>query len=141
MKTIGERVDFVRKEQGLSYQALADIIGGISGDGVRKAISRNTVKGYYINIISDKLGINKNWLLNGEGDLKSSSFQNTSKEFCFDPETIDDTAYQLVQLLETHYDVLMQNVTFKLWMNDKVNSGMFKFFKEHGIEVKVKEKE
>lgn len=69
MDTIGKRVDYVRKENGLSYEQLAALVGGIKGDAIRKAISRNTLKPMYINLISDKLGVSRQWIETGEGEI------------------------------------------------------------------------
>lgn len=55
--TIGERIDILRKKGNYSYSALAIIIEGITGDGVRKAITRNSVTLYQIEVLCDKL----NW--------------------------------------------------------------------------------
>ncbi len=65
MKTIGERVDFLRKKSNLSFSALADIVGGITGDGMRKSIVRNSVSIIQISAICDKLGWDRNYILNG----------------------------------------------------------------------------
>ena len=63
MKNIASRLNHARKELGLTYSKMAESID-IGGDALRIAISRNNVKPIYINILSHKLGINKNWLLN-----------------------------------------------------------------------------
>ncbi len=68
--TIKDRIEYIRRQKGLTYRQLAEIIGSISGDAVRKAIQKNNLKDYYINIISEKLRINKDWLLKGEGDIE-----------------------------------------------------------------------
>lgn len=72
MKNTSERLDFIRRKKGLSFNALADLIGGISGDAIRKAVGRNNIKPYYISTISDKLRVNEKWLLTGEGDMLAS---------------------------------------------------------------------
>ncbi|AUC15452.1 hypothetical protein BTO06_09995 [Tenacibaculum sp. SZ-18] len=81
MNTVGERLEFLRKQKGKSYQALADLIGGISGDAIRKAIQRNNVKDFYVNIISDKLRINKEWLISGQGEMNLSYEYNDLQHF------------------------------------------------------------
>jgi len=65
METIGERIDFLRKRSNLSYSALSEIVGGITGDGMRKSIVRNSVSLIQINTICDKLGWDRNFILNG----------------------------------------------------------------------------
>jgi transcriptional regulator with XRE-family HTH domain len=78
MQTIGERIEHIKKQKGLSYRQLAEIIGDVTGDAIRKAINRNNVKEFYINKISDKLRINKEWILTGNGEMSNST--NINKE-------------------------------------------------------------
>lgn len=75
MGTTGERIDFLRKEAGLSFTDLAVIIEGITGDGVRKAVTRNSVKPNHINILCDKLKWDKKWIL-GEESIDDKSERN-----------------------------------------------------------------
>lgn len=69
MTTKGQRIEHIKNQKGLSYNQLASLIGNVSGDAIRKAIQRDNLKEYYINILSDKLGINKNWIETGEGEI------------------------------------------------------------------------
>jgi|AntDeeMinimDraft_5_1070356.scaffolds.fasta_scaffold01858_17 hypothetical protein len=90
MDTIGERVDYLRKKSKYTYTALALIIEGITGDGVRKAITKNSISNYHINILSEKLGWDKNWIYTGEGvddylALKESSPIYDKKNSFFKP--------------------------------------------------------
>ncbi len=78
MGTIGERIDFLRKEAGLSFTDLAVIIEGITGDGVRKAIDRNSVKPNYINILCDKLKWDKDFIV---GKEESDLVQEPTEEY------------------------------------------------------------
>jgi len=75
MSTIGNRLEYVRKQKGLTYSQLADYVG-ITGDAIRIAIKRDKVKDYYVNVFSEKLEINREWLLTGEGDVLGSSPTN-----------------------------------------------------------------
>lgn len=63
METTGEKVDNLRKKENLSYSKLASIVGGIKGDGMRKAIIRNSISLAHINILHEKLGWDKSYLL------------------------------------------------------------------------------
>ena len=70
MKTIGERLEYVRREKGLSNQSMADLLeSDITGDAIRKGIRRDKVRTVYVRILSDKLGINRDWLETGEGEM------------------------------------------------------------------------
>ena len=68
MSTIGERLEYARLQRGLTYNQLGDYVG-VGGDAIRIAVKRDTVKAYYLNVFAEKLDINKEWLLNGEGDM------------------------------------------------------------------------
>jgi phage repressor protein C with HTH and peptisase S24 domain len=65
METIGERIDLLRRKSNLSYSALADVVGGITGDGMRKSITRDSVSLLHINTMCEKLGWDRNYILNG----------------------------------------------------------------------------
>ncbi|MDW5288707.1 hypothetical protein [Formosa sp. PL04] len=66
MNTIGERVEFLRKHEGLSYNDLARNLESITADGIRKAIVNDRVKAYHINMLHDKLGWDCSFILTGE---------------------------------------------------------------------------
>lgn len=68
METIGERLEHFKKQNGLTYKDLGDVLG-ITSDAIRVAINRNKIKDFYINIISEKLKISKDWLLTGDGEM------------------------------------------------------------------------
>jgi transcriptional regulator with XRE-family HTH domain len=72
METIGNRLEYVRRQKGLTYGQLADYVG-ITGDAIRIAVKRDKVKDYYVNVFSEQLGINRNWLISGEGDMVGNS--------------------------------------------------------------------
>lgn len=72
MKTIRDRINYIRQLNDLSFDRLAEIAGDISGAGIRKAIERDAVKVIYLNHIADKLGINRTWLIDGEGEMQKS---------------------------------------------------------------------
>lgn len=71
METIAERLDYQRRNKGLTYNDLATSVNLTEG-AIRNAIKRNTIKLSHINVISDKYGISKNWLLTGNGDMLTS---------------------------------------------------------------------
>ena len=68
-KKIMLRVKWIREDQNLSLRAFSDTLG------VSKSVTDNIiyqrvdkVKDLYINLICDKLNINRTWLLFGEGE-------------------------------------------------------------------------
>lgn len=75
METIGSKVDFLRKKSNLSYSALAEIVTGITGDGMRKCIVRDSVSLIHINTMCEKLGWDRNFIL---GDLSNSMVQEVA---------------------------------------------------------------
>jgi hypothetical protein len=68
MNNIAERLDYARKQAGLTYIKLGSYVN-IGGDAVRASIRRNSIKDYYLNVFSEKLSIRKDWLLTGEGNM------------------------------------------------------------------------
>ncbi len=87
MDTIGKRIDYLRKNHGLSYTALAVIIEDITGDGLRKKIVNNSLSLYQIDAIVKKLGWDKNFIING-GDfdlVKENEMTYDKKESLFKP--------------------------------------------------------
>jgi hypothetical protein len=69
-ETIGDRIEFLRRQSRKSYNDLALIIKGITADGVNKAIKRNSINDHQIDLLCEELDWNKNWILTGEGDFK-----------------------------------------------------------------------
>ena len=72
MNTIGERIDYIRKELNYTYKELGELID-VSGDTLRMAVARNAVRPIYINGLVSKLNLNKNFILTGEGDFLKDS--------------------------------------------------------------------
>ncbi|WP_412464252.1 S24 family peptidase [Flavobacterium mekongense] len=69
MNTIGERIEYLRKKSGKSYNALALLIGSIKADGMRKAILDNYISEYQYTILAEKLGWDLNWIKNGGEEI------------------------------------------------------------------------
>lgn len=143
MKTLKERIDYIRKKAGLSYNELAKLVGGISGDGLRKAIARGSAKDeYYAKKIAEKTDYSENWVIYGEGEPKLLVDRG---------ESINDSLLllnkgnekihidEMVDFMENNFDYLMKkSIKYRFFMGDKTNSLMYQFFKDHGIEVTVK---
>jgi len=65
-----ERYAQVRKDKGLSFRKLADILGisyGVIQNIEHKRVEK--VSNTYINLLCDKLNVNREWLLYGEGEM------------------------------------------------------------------------
>lgn len=67
MKTIADRMDWARRQKGKSFNDLALLIGGTNANALGTAFRRNTIKDYFVHEICEKLGINKDWAVSGEG--------------------------------------------------------------------------
>jgi len=66
--TKGQRINLARKHLKFSFKRLGDYID-VSEAGVRAFIERNNVRDLYLDIFEKKLGISKNWIETGEGDM------------------------------------------------------------------------
>jgi len=78
MTTIEKRLDFARKLLEKTNDDLAVIVG-ITGAGMRQAIKRDSLKPYYVSMIADALGISKDWLNTGDGDIFTNDPGDLSK--------------------------------------------------------------
>lgn len=68
METIADRMDWVRRQKGKSFNDLALLIGGTNANALGTAFRRNTIKDYFVHEICEKLGVNKNWVVSGKGN-------------------------------------------------------------------------
>ncbi|WP_024772957.1 helix-turn-helix domain-containing protein [Aquimarina macrocephali] len=144
MDTKGERIEFVRKKRGLSYPKMANLIGTIKGDALRKAIKSDSVKEYYITLISNKLNINEEWILTGNGEWEDvdGSINNPDERMYLEKNGVKIYIKEITRYLDKNEEELKEREEdYRLWWADKINNGMFRFFKEHGIEVRVNNKE
>ncbi len=136
MGTLRERIDYIRKKKGLSFKQLADLIGGISGDGLRKAIDRGSSKDlFYISRIATATGFREEWITTGEGDETLTSYNSS---LFFEKNGVKIHIDEIVDFMEENYTTLLSDSNkYRFFMGDKANILMYKFFKEHGIEVRV----
>lgn len=81
MNTKGERVNFLRKKNDKSYNDLALIVGNIKADGMRKAIVDDFISERQITILCEKLGWDKNWILNGGEEPKNLIISEPLEEY------------------------------------------------------------
>lgn len=79
MDTISYRFDYARKQRDISFRELGELFG-ITGDAVRKAIERGTVKPRFIKTFSDTYQISLKWLETGEGNLEDFHSLNIVSE-------------------------------------------------------------
>lgn len=126
MDTIGERLDFARKQKGKSYAALAEHIGGISGDAIRKAIKRDTVKDYYINTLSEYLRINKEWILTGKGEI----YLEDSNEVLYSSKGSEIEVDKVVDIILANYDKFLSNKKFKIILDNYASNKQLEFLKK-----------
>lgn len=151
MNTKKERIDFIIKKKGLSYNQLSKLIGSIiSGDGLRKAIVRSSKKDeYYLELIAKHTGFNLEWILNGEGNARANEKSeittktndtktNTLNVAYLEKDGVKIHIDEMVDFMEEKYDeLLLESNKYRFFMSDKTNIRMYQFFKEHGIQVKV----
>lgn len=140
MDTIGERIEFVRKKRGLSYPKMAMLIGTVKGDALRKAIKSDSVKEYYVTLISNKLNVNEDWILTGDGEWENVDgiSVDLNERMYLEKNGVKIYIKEITRYLDKNEKELKEKEEdYRLWWADKINSGMFRFFKEHGIEVKV----
>ncbi len=72
MNTLGERLHYVRKMKGYTQNALADAIGVSRGVIFNLEKNKTAPQAIVINAICQILGINRQWLLTGEGEMEGS---------------------------------------------------------------------
>lgn len=63
------RIKDIRKSQGLSQQKFADVLGIARGNIAAYEVGKNLPSDAVISLICTKFNINKEWLLNGNGDM------------------------------------------------------------------------
>ncbi len=76
MNTLGERLNYVRKKNGYTQDSLAKTIGVSRGVIFNLEKNKTEPQAIVINAICQTLKINKNWLINGIGDMENNSKQS-----------------------------------------------------------------
>lgn len=131
MDTVGERLEYFKKQNGLTYKDYGDALG-ITSDAIRISISRNKVREFYINIISEKFGISKSWLMDGKGDillpkktLSNSNDENIKNETFTDKITLRDEQINIlkenINLLKEQNRILKMQLDLYIKDNDLIN--------------------
>ena len=111
MENLGERLKFERKRNGYTHDSLAESIGVSRSVIFNLEKNKTAPKAVFINAITQVLKINKDWLINGTGDMvEESNYFRSHKildELCEMAEELSeeeqryllDTAKSLQQLL------------------------------------------
>ncbi len=73
MNTLGERLNYVRKKNGYTQESLAKLIGVSRGVIFNLEKNKTEPQAIVINAICQVLKINKNWLIDGVGDMELTS--------------------------------------------------------------------
>lgn len=73
MDTLGARLNYVRKKKGYTQDSLAASIGVSRGVIFNLEKNKTEPQTIVINAICQTLNINKEWLLNGEGEMEDTS--------------------------------------------------------------------
>lgn len=72
MNTLGERLNFARKKNGYTQDSLAETIGVSRGVIFNLEKNKTEPQTIVINAICQILKINKDWLLNGIGEMENN---------------------------------------------------------------------
>lgn len=73
MNTLGERLTYARKGKGYTQETLADTIGVSRGVIYNLEKSKTEPQAIVLNAICSTLKINKEWLVDGTGDMEDKS--------------------------------------------------------------------
>lgn len=73
MNTLGERLNYARKKNGYTQDSLAELIGVSRGVIFNLEKNKTEPQTIVINAICQTLKINKDWLLNGTGQMEDTS--------------------------------------------------------------------
>jgi transcriptional regulator with XRE-family HTH domain len=73
MNTLGERLHYARKSSGYTQRSLADSIGVSRGVIFNLEKNKTEPQAIVINAICKTLNINKDWLMDGTGQMNNTS--------------------------------------------------------------------
>lgn len=72
MNTLGERLHYARKKSGYTQESLATSIGVSRGVIFNLEKNKTEPQAIVANAICDILNINKDWLINGQGNMENN---------------------------------------------------------------------
>ncbi len=78
MNSLGERLNYARKIKGYTQDSLAETIGVSRGVIFNLEKNKTTPQTIVINAICQTLKINKNWLVNGTGEMEDTKEMSQS---------------------------------------------------------------
>ncbi|OWP86647.1 hypothetical protein BWK60_07655 [Flavobacterium covae] len=143
MDTIAERLNFYRKNKGLTYKDISDKLG-LSEGAIRIAIKRKNVKLSHINEIAEKFGVSKDWLINGSGDMEKKEKVYEKNEFYTNQELIklkDDiisdqkdlikSLKNQIELLNEKILIILTEINMKSEKTFLLTEKHFEYFKLH----------
>ena len=73
MGTLGDRLNYARKQKGYTQDSLAESIGVSRGVIFNLEKNKNDPQTIVINAICQTLKIRKDWLMNGTGEMEDTS--------------------------------------------------------------------
>ena len=73
MNTLGERLNYARKQKGYTQDSLAQTIGVSRGVIFNLEKNKTEPQAIVINAVCQILNINKEWLTDGTGDMESGN--------------------------------------------------------------------
>ena len=78
MKSLGERLNYARKKHGYTQDSLAETIGVSRGVIYNLEKNKTQPQTIVLNAICSTLKIDKNWLLNGTGEMAGENVSSQS---------------------------------------------------------------
>lgn len=73
METLGKRLNYARRKKGYTQDSLAESIGVSRGVIFNLEKDKTTPQTIVINAICRTLGINKNWITDGAGEMEDKN--------------------------------------------------------------------
>lgn len=80
MKTIGDRLKYARKKKGFTQNSLAESIGVSRGVIFNLEKNKTDPQSIVINAICQTLKIQKNWLIDGTGEMEDKTESSRSTQ-------------------------------------------------------------
>lgn len=88
MNTLGERLNYARKKNGYTQDSLANSIGVSRGVIFNLEKNKTEPQTIVINAICQTLNINKDWLINGIGEMEDTNSNSQSAKILSELYTV-----------------------------------------------------